>query len=126
MPVAMKHEYRIEPERRRMESRYRGDFDLKSFLRGLEKISRDPAFDPDYDTLVDLKECNLQIDVSDVETIAEIFDGIYASGKGRTAVLLDDPRSTALAMLFQKRAFSREIRLFNKRENALNWLEGKD
>lgn len=118
----MKHAYRIDSKRRFIDSRYEGEFDMDSFLSGFGAVTGDPAFDPDFDVLVDLSRCRLRVRPRDIPNISELYDAKYEGGRGRTAILLNDPMVTALAMLFQKRVRSRETRLFSTREKAMEWL----
>ena len=118
------HEYRVDPDQRIVQERFRGRLLLEDLIAGMSAVADDPACPLAYDIIVDLLDAELAVHHSEMLALLDVHDGRYdvAEENGRTALIADDPRTTALAMLFVNKVATREAKVFSNHDDARRWL----
>jgi len=118
----MSYDYSISIDAGLIRENLEGDVSYEQIESGLLRLGNDDRFHPDLNSLVDMRDCNLDLDLAVLAKIQSIFESVFKGGSGRTALLVDSPKNTALMMLFQKNASVRTVALFSTEEKALEWL----
>ena len=122
---SMIYRFSIDPDAGIIREHFEGDVTAEFIIKSILKLRIDERFNPDFDSLVDLRDCTLRLKFEDFPRIYEAVAEIFHGGEGRSAVLADGPRNTALAILFQKNVPVRKMATFSTPEMALEWLAAK-
>ena len=118
----MEYRYKIDVEAGIIQDHLRGQISPEFLISAIRRLAVDPQFNADFANFIDLRECTPTIRFNDFPAIYAAISEVFESGVGRIAILVDDPRTTALTMLMRKNAPSHEISLFSSKEKALIWL----
>lgn len=114
--------YEIDPPRRLVISRWWGITDDEELIAHYERLRHDPAFDPTYWELVDVREVEryTTADVT-IEAVARVR--MFAAGVRRAAIASNDV-AFGLARMFGTYAESQGhlIEVFRTERGALEWL----
>lgn len=118
----MTFDYVILPEQRCIAVRYSGTLNMEGLISSTRKLWADPLYDKTYNGLGDLTRA---IPDGNVETVAPLVD-FFRNGRtstGRWAVILANPKFTALTLLFRSTSHSRPwIEIFASWESACSFL----
>ena len=115
--------YKIDKERRLVLSSGAGVLTKEDILGHMDRLSKDPDFDPDFSQVSDFTQLTgLNIEPEDVRQLAQrnIF-----SPRSRRAFVVKDDLQFGLARMFQThRELSGEggIRVFRTIDEALDWV----
>ena len=118
MPAA----YEIDPQRRLVTSRWWGVTDDEELIEHYEKLRRDPAFDPTFWELVDLRDVERFTTAGvTIETVARLR--IFAPGVRRAAIASSDV-AFGIARMFASCAEAQDqlIEVFRDARGAEDWL----
>jgi hypothetical protein len=119
--------YKIDKERRLVSSSGTGILTKNDLLGHMDRLSRDPDFDPDFSQVVDFTMIDgLEIEPEDVRQLAErnIF-----SPRSRRAFVVKDDLQFGLARMFEiHRELNGEpgIQVFRTFDEALDWVMAGD
>ena len=115
--------YKIDKERRLVLSSGAGVLTREDILGHMERLSKDPDFDPDFSQLVDFTHITaLEIEPEDVRQFAQRT--IY-SPRSRRAFVVKDDLQFGLARMFEiHRDLKGEtgIRVFRAFDEAMDWI----
>lgn len=107
-----------------MAIRFWGKVDLDAITRSFRELAGQEDFSRDFDFLTDAREAELALSTVDLNTFAGLYAELLGGGFGRSALVLNKPKDTALAYLHVDHVKTvREVRLFYLRESALEWLD---
>jgi hypothetical protein len=119
--------YKIDKERRLVLSFGAGLLTEEDILGHMDRISKDPEFDPSYSQLVDFRQITgIEFGPEDVRQFAE--RNIFSS-RARRAILVKDDLQFGLARMFEiHRELNGEtgIRVFRTFDEALDWIVAGD
>jgi hypothetical protein len=101
---------------------YRGVVTVELVRRALEEQLKHPDFDRSFAVIGDFRLATFDVKREDIEAFAKLYDAQYEGNRGKTALLVDAPRETALSPMFQQRAQSRNIRVFSTTAALRQWL----
>ena len=120
----MSASYRIDKERRLVMSTGTGALTKEDILGHMDRISKDPDFDPDFSQLVDFRQITgVEFGPEDVRQFAQ--RSIYSSC-ARRAILVKDDLQFGLARMFEiYRELNGEsgIRVFRTLDEAMDWIQ---
>jgi hypothetical protein len=120
----MSHKFTIEEEEGIIHITFSGECAMDEVKTAVREITGDPNYKPQYDILTDLRDRVLAVNYDALDGLAHLFEERFGGSTGKSAILIDTPHETALAMLHQKKvAGTRTIELFSTRESALTWLK---
>ncbi|MGA1601089.1 MAG: hypothetical protein ACO4CG_02235 [Prochlorothrix sp.] len=119
----MEYSYSIYPEQQLILERYRGTVTMAFVTAAIERMATDPKFCPDYSTIVDLRECDFKFSPQDLETLLHCHHQVFGITEGKTALVVDNPRDTALSVLFKTYVDGvRHLDVFSALEAAQDWI----
>nr|CRH07055.1 protein of unknown function [Candidatus Magnetococcus massalia] len=99
-----------------------GDITLEDEIRGYQTVMADPAFDPSFNGLYDMRRANILGDGTSAREVAR-FMREEAKISGRWALIVDSPRLTALAMVYgDENRDQHHLGLFVSTEAASDYL----
>jgi hypothetical protein len=102
---------------------YTGECTLDELKAAVLEVTDSRDYRPSHHVLSDLRGCAIFLDPDRLPELARLFDERCADSTGKSALLLDTPHETALALLHQRNvAGARTTELFSTREAALAWL----
>lgn len=98
----MSYHYEILPDERCILQRFTGEVSLGDVLDALKSLFADRLFDRSYCGITDLRGIDLHVQPHEVDTL---IDFVAESGVGtaRWALVVDDPKSTALGFLYKRK-----------------------
>lgn len=115
--------YKIDKERRLVLSSGTGVLTREDILGHMDRLSKDPDFDPDFSQLVDFRQITeVEFGPEDVRQFAE--RNIYSS-RARRAIVVKDDLQFGLARMFEiHRELHGEtgIRVFRSYDEAVDWI----
>ena len=117
--------YKITPGLRIVEEWYSGLIGVEYINQCLENMSRDKNFDPAFDIIVDFSDAVFDESCKSLDMLgqaAECHDRANLDSRSKTAVIVNSPFTTACAMLFLRRASTRNMEIFSTREAAEKWI----
>jgi hypothetical protein len=115
--------YKIDKERKLVLSSGTGVLTKEDILGHMDRLSKDPDFDPDFSQLMDFRQITgVEFGPQDVRQFAErnIF-----SPRARRAILVKDNLQFGLARMFEiHRELNGEtgIRVFRTFDEAMDWI----
>lgn len=118
----MVYSFKIDTELGYLQEQFEGDLNAQGLRASLERLSMDSRFHPDLMNLVDMRQCRLTLSLAEIPSLVQSFSETFKGGKGRTAYLVRDSKSTATLMLFSKQTLQRQSAIFSTEEKALEWL----
>ncbi|MEB3161863.1 MAG: hypothetical protein VKK80_01425 [Prochlorothrix sp.] len=119
----MDYIYSIDPEQRLITERYQGVVTIHNIKNAIQTLAADPLFCPDYSSLVDLRVCDFKFDLQDLEELLSCHHQVFGITEGKTALVVNNPRDTALSVLFKNYVDgARQIDVFSTCEAAQDWL----
>ncbi|WP_269524247.1 hypothetical protein [Coraliomargarita parva] len=122
----MPHVFQINPDKCLIHDTYAGDMTVDEIKYVLMEISMHKDFDPDFDAFTDMLDCNFMFGPEEQDEIVELFESVYSGGSGRSAVLINNQTVAAKAKSHADIVKPvRNMRVFDKREDALRWLGRK-
>jgi|GEM_PF-1956170 len=119
------YSYKITPGLRLVEERYSGAIGIEYINQCLEKMSGDKSFDPAFDIIVDFSEAVFDESCSRPDMLGQAVDChdlANLDSRSKTAVIVSSPFTTACAMLFIRRASTRNMQIFSTRDAAEKWI----
>ncbi|KKI99628.1 hypothetical protein [Prochlorothrix hollandica] len=120
----MDYSYTIFPEQRLIIEQYRGKATVAGLKESVHSLSIDPKFSADYDIIVDLRHCDFKFDPQDLEEFLGFHHKIYGISDSKTAMIVDNPRDTALSVLFKSYVEgARSIEVFSTLDAAKEWIQ---
>jgi hypothetical protein len=103
---------------------YTGECDVDELKTVIQEVIRSPDYRSSYHVLSDFRGCVVSCYPHRLPELARMFEKNYADSTGKSAMILDTPYQTAIAMPHQKNVEgTRVTKLFSTREAALSWLE---
>ena len=103
---------------------FTGESTIDELKIAFHEITIDPNYKPQYHVLGDLRACVFTFTPAALNELAHLLKERLGGSLGKTAVLINTPRETALAMLHKdKMVGTRTIELFSTLEAALTWLK---
>ena len=118
----MIYQFTFDLEKGLILEKFEGKVTAEGLFSALRRLREDSRFHADMVNLVDLRRCKLVLELEDLPKLKDAFDETFSGGKGRTAYLVGDPKSTALTMIFRKQTPIRESAVFSTVEKAMDWL----
>lgn len=115
--------YNIDKERRLVLSSGAGVLTKEDLLGHMDRLSKDPDFDPDFSQVVDFTQIDLvEVEPEDVRQLAQrnIF-----SPRSRRAFVVKDDLQYGLARMFEihrELKGERGIRVFRTFDEAMDWI----
>lgn len=96
-------DYTILSEQRLIIERLRGHVTRSGLEEVTERIWRDPAYDTSFDSIIDVREADLDMDLQDVKALSGLILASGDASQGTIAILTTKPVETALSYLFSRR-----------------------
>ena len=120
MPIT----YVIDPLRRLVRSRAWGTFTDADFRAYKVRLAADPAFDPSYQQLGDLREVT-RVELSSV-VVADVAMHLCFSPRARRALVAREPCAYGVARMYElyAEAAGQQVRVFTDVDTAEAWLAG--
>ena len=117
--------YRIDPSRRRVDAHVGATTSGPELLQGMEGLLEDPAFDPSFGILIDLRELERAPPVAELADLANFVRSRAATPVARRAFVTSSPVFYQLAKLFtQLTRGAARYRVFRSTDDAESWLAG--
>ena len=118
--------YAIHPSRKRIEAHVGATTSGAELLGGMKALLDDPAFDPAFGILIDLRELERAPSVAELAELATFVKSRAVSPGARRAFVTSSPVFYQLALLFMKlaRGAAARYRVFRTSEDAESWLAG--
>lgn len=101
---------------------YEGVVTIDVVRAAMEAQFNDPDFDPSFAIVSDFRRATIDAKLRDVEVFSSEHNARFGGARGKTALLVDAPRETALTLMFQQRAQSREVQVFSTVTALTRWL----
>jgi len=111
LPEPVKFSYLLMPEQRLCLLRFRGGVSLGDITRGLERLWADPAYDPLFNGIVNLKGVTTRAGLDELQSLIGFLQQ-RPSSAGQWVAVFSEPKPTALGLMFKaawKGAFHIEI-----------------
>jgi hypothetical protein len=119
----MTFDYLIRPDLRCIALRFLGPVTAADVMAAAGKLWADPLYDKAFNGISDLSRATPVGNADDVQTLASFFQGPQTS-LGRWAIITNDPRFTALSLLFKQSAHGKPwVEMFNSWECACAFLK---
>src|SRR5438552_71223 len=93
--------YNIDPERRLIETRIRGETTVREIEDYLRRLAEDPAYQPAYDSLVDLRESPTLFTSAEIRSLSEFVRAHTASTPCRLAVIAGTEAAFGLLRMYE-------------------------
>ena len=118
--------YAIHPSRKRIEAHVGATTSGAELLGGMKALLDDPAFDPAFGILIDLRELERAPSVAELAELATFVKSRAVSPGARRAFVTSSPVFDQLALLFTQlaRGAAARYRVFRTSEDAESWLAG--
>ncbi len=119
------YRYKITSGLRLVEEWYSGSIGIEFINQCLENMSQDKNFDPAFDIIVDFSEAEFDESCKRPDMLgqaAECHDRANLDSRSKTALIISSPFTTACAMLFLRRASTRNMQIFSTREASEKWI----
>lgn len=117
--------YSIDAERRLIETRIDGETSVEEIEEYLRRLAGDPAYRPEYDSLVDLRESPTLFTSSEVRSLSEFVRAYTAPTPSRLAVIAGTEAAFGLLRMYE--AFTEDLpqsfRVFRDVNAAREWLD---
>lgn len=120
--ISGRYEYRIFPEKGLIVEKYFGGISASFIKESLQRLREDSLFDHGYHIVVDFRRSVMEITTDDLKGLVDHHEETYRPGHGRTAILVDQARDTAFAILVKGRVKSRALSIHSTVEGASSWL----
>jgi hypothetical protein len=118
----MTFEYVILPEKRCIAIRYSGVISLADVISSNQELWADPLYDKTYNGISDLSRASTGGTVDDVGPLLDFFKHPDTS-TGRWAVIVTEPKFTAMTLLFKSSAYTKPwIEMFTSWESGCAFL----
>ncbi len=101
-PIAMEtsKSYKILPELKIVLDVFSGVTRLREMIEKFTAITSDPSYDPTFHYIGDLRETYVDISPAELKSYVEFLSNtVIAFGEQRAAILVSNPRDTALSYL---------------------------
>lgn len=98
----MAYSHTINPARRIIIQRFDGSLSLAAVCKGLEQLWADSQYDPHFDGITDLSHSVVNGSMEDVRALSRIVANHANASNGRWAVVTNDPKITALVLVFAR------------------------
>jgi signal transduction histidine kinase len=119
-------EYSSDDNRRLGFTTLYGDFNSAGLGVELEKLWKDPQFNPAYSVLVDIRKATFSVETKDFPDYLNIFGSIPGNRTGRKlALLTETPQQVAYSTMFGqhiKSKFILNVEVFSTYDAAMAWL----
>lgn len=110
-------DYVVLPEHNLVIERFNDWLDYQTVRSVSTKIWNSPGYHRNMNVLVDLRGCTVAISTKELIRLIAFFFSHPESLRGRSAILADTPKNTAISAFFQS-----HILLLSKAK-VVNWLE---
>jgi hypothetical protein len=116
--------YNIDPERRLVETRVSGETSLEEVEEYLHRLTSDPAYHPDYVTLVDVRETPTLFTASELRALSDFVRSHSALTRARQAVVAGTDAAFGLMRMYEvfTADLPRPFRVFRNLNDACEWL----
>jgi hypothetical protein len=118
--------YYVNPDRRVVLTKWLGSVDGGDLNSHFRNMLSDPYARKCAKTLIDLRDCTLQISGEDMRhAVQSIIVPAVGEGNWRSAILTPSPAGAGISQLFS--AYGERfaiVAMFNDLHEALNWLSG--
>lgn len=114
--------YVILPELRCIALRCKGTLSLSNLMDCSEKLWGDPLYDKSYTGIADFSHATIDVQASDIPLLVDFYKRPQTS-TGRWAVVVSDPKSTALILIFKASASTQPwFEIFTSWESSCTFL----
>ncbi|MGV1099675.1 hypothetical protein ACUUL3_09755 [Thiovibrio sp. JS02] len=96
----MKIQYRIDPETKFITQEFHGEILLRDMLGFLETLFADPAYQPHYDGIADLRGAMLNLNYEEVKELVAFQSGHPRCSCGAWAFLAEKPLNFGVMRMF--------------------------
>jgi len=104
--------------------RFSGALSPSDVIAATKHLWDDPQYNRTYNIIADLRNCKTGAEVSDIGSLVRFLIDKPSLNRGAWAVVMEDPRMTALGMLFKSRSgFLNRFELFSSWESACRFLD---
>jgi len=118
----MPNTFHLRPDLRLLEHRFWSRVTLDEVYTAAEQIWSDPAYDPGYRGLFDIRNASISFHIRDLHTLRRFLTRNERQIRGDLAIVVDGRIPTAFAMLYAARTKHQAIRVFSSPEVAKQWL----
>lgn len=119
----MPHEFEYDADRDVLLIRYRGLIDIAEHVQILGEVQEHGDFGPHTRGLSDFREAHFDHGRDDIEGLVEEIREAPDMGSRSWALLIDEPRKTAIGFLYQKAMQGlQRVEVFCTEKAALEWL----
>jgi hypothetical protein len=116
--------YSIDPERRLVETHIDGETSVGEIEEYIQRLVDDPAYRPEYDSLVDLRESPSLFTAAEIRSLSEFVRAYTAPTPSRLAVIAGTEAAFGLLRMYE--AFTEDLpqsfRVFRDMNHAREWL----
>lgn len=120
----MKHEYNVDHNEKLYYSTLIGECTGSDLEAIIEIFSNDSNFCPEYNGLIDIRDCIFNLNINDLGEFFKGHDRMFGNTDSRCAIVAESPKETAIAFFHQKNAEDkRKIQVFANYEKAVEWLK---
>lgn len=119
--------YVIQPSQRRVNAHVGAQTSGAELLEGMETLLADPAYDPSFSILIDLRELKRAPPVAELAELANFVRSRAVTPDARRAFVTSSPVFHQIAQLFTRlaRGAAARYRVFRSTEDAEAWLAGQ-
>jgi len=116
-------QYTIYPEKEFVEERFQGTVEIKGLIEALQQIFADPAWNPQYNGIVDLREANMELRYPDVRTLVDFQKSHPLTSQGQWAFIADKDKNFGTMRMFHALSseLGFEVNIFKTKAEAMAW-----
>ena len=121
--------YKILTEKQTIIMCFDGKITPEIVISYIDELVKNPEYDPEHKSLVDLRNCDLTYDVEGMKrTLAHMLTAKGFAGKRKTAYITSNSAHVVPPMMMSSGAynFPMEIKVLSTVASAIDWLEIED
>ncbi|MEM6648566.1 MAG: hypothetical protein AAF730_20170 [Bacteroidota bacterium] len=118
----MPNTFRLHPDLKLLEHRFWCRITLDEVYTAAEQIWSDPAYDPSYRGLFDIRNISVGFHIRDIRILRRFLASSGRQIRGDLAIVTERSIPTAFAMLYATRTKRQRIRVFSSPDVARQWL----
>lgn len=99
----MKFIYTILPHKEAILCKLTGSINYEIFVKALRHAWSHPDYQPEFNTLVDLREASVDLTTAEISSLIEMLVKTKAAPKAKFTLVVDRPFEAALAMIFESK-----------------------
>lgn len=120
MPTA----FDFQPEKELILTACSGTVSSNEIVECVRAIRRDTRYRPELNGVCDVREGTLSFGADEARALAREIAGGEHPSRGKWAFLIDEPRATALVLVFgSERGANSPVRVFATARSASDWLD---